>query len=236
MTLKDIQQALKDLGFEPGPIDGIRGRKTINAIKAFQAKHGLVADGIVGKNTKAALFKDMQVQDAQEFDIPVTIPWVDTAYSLIGTQEKPGQGSNEAILGWAEDLEITSYNDDDIPWCGLFVAHCVGSQMPEEVLPANPLGARKWQHFGHEVSPRLGAIMVFWRGSPNGWKGHVGFYWAEDDDAYHILGGNQSNSVSVTRIAKNRLITARWPDTGVEDDGQIRVASANGRLLSVNEA
>lgn len=236
MTLKDIQQALKDLGFEPGPIDGIRGRRTINAIKAFQAEHGLVADGIVGKNTKAALFNDIQTQDAQEFDIPLTIPWVEAAYSLIGTQEKPGQGSNEAILGWAEDLEITSYNDDDIPWCGLFVAHCIGSQLPEETLPTNPLGARQWQHFGHAITPRLGAIMVFWRGSPDGWKGHVGFYWAEDDDAYHILGGNQSNSVSVTRIAKNRLITARWPDSGVEDDGQIRLASANGKLLSVNEA
>jgi uncharacterized protein (TIGR02594 family) len=236
MTLKDIQKALKSLGFEPGPVDGIRGRRTINAIKAFQAKHGLVADGIVGKHTKAALFNDIQLQDMNEFDIPITIPWAEAAYSLIGTQEQPGRGSNEAILGWAEDLEMTHYNDDDIPWCGLFVAHCIGSQMPEEILPTNPLGARKWQHFGHEVTPRLGAIMVFWRGSPEGWKGHVGFYWAEDNDAYHILGGNQSNAVNVTRIAKNRLISARWPDTAVDDDPQIRLASANGRLLSVNEA
>lgn len=81
-----------------------------------------------------------------------------------------------------------------------------------------------------------GAVMVFWRGSPSGTKGHVGFYWAEDDSAFHILGGNQSNSVSVTRIAKNRLISARWPDAGLSVDGQVRIAAANGRLLSVNEA
>lgn len=236
MTLREIQQALKDSGFDPGPIDGLRGRRTINAIKAFQASNGLVADGIVGPQTSAILFKDTQVSESNEFAIPVTIPWLETAYSLIGTQEKPGQGSNEAILGWAEDLEITSYNDDDIPWCGLFVAHCVGSQLPEEVLPTNPLGARSWASFGNEVSPRLGAIMVFWRGSPGGWKGHVGFYWAEDDEAFHILGGNQSNSVSVTRLAKSRLLTARWPGTGLVVDGQRRFAAANGKLLSVNEA
>ena len=236
MKVKDIQQALKDLGFDPGPIDGIRGRKTIKAIKEFQTANNLVSDGLVGTQTSAFLFKGKEPVSGKEFDIPVTMPWMDAAYSLIGTQEKPGRGSNEAILGWAEDLEITSYDDDDIPWCGLFVAHCVGSQLPEEGLPTNPLGARKWKGFGYEVSPKFGSVMVFWRGSPGGWRGHVGFYWAEDEDAYHILGGNQSNSVTVTRISKHRLLTSRWPQTALTVDGQIRFASANGKLLSVNEA
>ncbi len=236
MKIKDIQQALKDLGYDPGPIDGVRGRLTIKAIKSFQADNQLVIDGLVGPKTIAVLFKKhLPVSDGM-FDIPLSTPWVETAFSLIGTQEQPGRGSNEAILGWAENLEITSYNDDDIPWCGLFVAHCIGLQLPEEGLPANPLGARKWQNFGYEVNPQLGAIMVFWRGSPDGWKGHVGFYWAEDDKAYHILGGNQSNSVSVTRISKDRFLAARWPHTALSIDGQTRLALANGKLLSVNEA
>jgi len=82
----------------------------------------------------------------------------------------------------------------------------------------------------------LGAVMVFWRGSPNGWKGHVGFYWAQDNDAYHIIGGNQANSVSVTRIAKTRLLSARWPQGGLSSDNITRLAANNGRLLSSNEA
>lgn len=236
MNVRDIQQALKDLGFDPGPIDGIRGRKTIKAIKEFQAANNLASDGLVGPLTRAILFKEGEPALEMEFEIPITMPWMDAAYNLIGTQEQPGRGSNQAIMGWAEELELTSYDDDDIPWCGLFVAHCIGSQLPEEGLPTNPLGARKWKNFGYEVSPRFGAVMVFWRGSPSGWKGHVGFYWAEDDDAYHILGGNQSNTVSVTRISKHRLLTARWPQTALSVDGQMRLASANGKLLSVNEA
>lgn len=235
MTVKDIQEALVAAGFNPGPIDGIRGRRTIEAIKKFQIANNLTPDGLVGSRTSAVLFGDALSPD-EDFAIPVTMPWLEEAYRLIGTQENPGSGSNEAILGWAEDLEMTSYNDDDIPWCGLFVAHCIGSQMQNEVLPTNPLGARNWKKLGNEVSPRLGAIMVFWRGNPDGWKGHVGFYWAEDEDAYHILGGNQSNSVSVTRISKQRLLDARWPDSGLTDDNITRIAARSGMLLSTNEA
>lgn len=235
MNTRDIQNALKTAGFDPGPIDGIRGRKTIAAIKQFQAQHGLVVDGIVGPKTADALFGSAAPGD-ENFAVPTTVPWLEEAFRLIGTREQPGRGSNEAIMGWAEELELTSYNDDDIPWCGLFTAHCVGSQLPDEPLPGNPLGARKWQAFGTGTSPQLGAVMVFWRGSRNGWKGHVGFYWAEDDFAYHILGGNQSNAVTITRIAKDRLLEARWPTTSMAPPNITRTANINGRLLSQNEA
>ncbi len=234
MTITDIQQALKDAGFDPGPIDGCRGRKTIRAIKAFQKANNLVVDGLVGKNTRQLLTSASAENYA--FAIPSTIPWLETGFQLIGTEEKPGTGSNEAILGWADNLEMSYFDDDDIPWCGLFTAHCIASQMPEESLPNNPLGARRWVNFGIPCEPRLGAVMVFWRGSPDGWKGHVGLYWAEDSEAYHILGGNQSNAVTITRISKQRLLAARWPETGLATDNLVRVAAVNGRLLSENEA
>jgi uncharacterized protein (TIGR02594 family) len=235
MNTRDIQNALKTAGFDPGPIDGVRGRRTIAAIRQFQAQNDLVVDGIVGPKTAAKLFGSTIPQD-EKFAIPTTMPWLEEAFHLIGTREQPGRGSNEAIIGWAEDLEITSYGDDDIPWCGLFTAHCIGSQLPEEPLPGNPLGARRWQSFGTGVSPQFGAVMTFWRGSRNGWKGHVGFYWAEDNTAYHILGGNQSNAVTITRIAKERLLEARWPVSAMAPANITRAAATNGKLLSQNEA
>lgn len=54
MSVKSYQQALASAGFSPGPIDGVRGPKTIAAIKAFQKSKGLVVDGIVGPKTTAA--------------------------------------------------------------------------------------------------------------------------------------------------------------------------------------
>ena len=54
-TVLDIQQFLANNGFNPGPVDGQSGPKTKVAIKAFQQKAGLYADGIVGNKTKASM-------------------------------------------------------------------------------------------------------------------------------------------------------------------------------------
>ena len=53
----EVQRALSALGYRPGPLDGIRGRLTIRAVKAFQADHGLTVDGIVGPRTREKLFE-----------------------------------------------------------------------------------------------------------------------------------------------------------------------------------
>lgn len=52
---KVIQQRLKQWGYYSGAIDGILGPKSIAAIKKFQTKNGLVADGIVGPLTAAKI-------------------------------------------------------------------------------------------------------------------------------------------------------------------------------------
>ena len=54
--VKWIQQALKNHGYNVA-IDGIWGNKTEEAVRAFQADHGLVVDGICGKLTIAELSK-----------------------------------------------------------------------------------------------------------------------------------------------------------------------------------
>lgn len=54
-TVAELQKALADLGYNPGVIDGIMGRNTKGAIRAFQAANGLTVDGIAGPNTKKKL-------------------------------------------------------------------------------------------------------------------------------------------------------------------------------------
>lgn len=137
------------------------------------------------------------------------IPWMETAERLIGTHEIPGNRSNPKILEWAEQVGgwvEDYYTDDDIPWCGLFVAHCMlDNNIP--VTINNPLSAREWAKFGERITPCFGSIMVF---SRNG-GGHVGFYVSEDSYSYHILGGNQSNQVNVTKVSKERFLDSRCP-------------------------
>jgi peptidoglycan hydrolase-like protein with peptidoglycan-binding domain len=50
-AVRDLQEALKALGHDPGPIDGIFGTTTEAAVKAFQQARGITTDGIVGKVT-----------------------------------------------------------------------------------------------------------------------------------------------------------------------------------------
>ena len=54
-SLLEIQTFLSCNGFNPGPIDGLSGTKTNNAIISFQKIVGLSADGVVGPATKQAM-------------------------------------------------------------------------------------------------------------------------------------------------------------------------------------
>jgi peptidoglycan hydrolase-like protein with peptidoglycan-binding domain len=49
--VRDLQQALKTLGHDPGPIDGAFGARTTSAVKAFQQAREIAVDGIVGRVT-----------------------------------------------------------------------------------------------------------------------------------------------------------------------------------------
>lgn len=53
--VRQIQTRLKELGYNPGTIDGIYGKNTQNAVKSFQRDKGLSVDGIAGSQTLKAL-------------------------------------------------------------------------------------------------------------------------------------------------------------------------------------
>lgn len=53
--VETLQRILYSIGYNPGPIDGIFGPLTRNAVIRFQQDNGLVPDGIVGPKTWAAI-------------------------------------------------------------------------------------------------------------------------------------------------------------------------------------
>lgn len=154
------------------------------------------------------------------------------AYKLIGIKEVPGQADNIEILQWAETLGLEkTYRKDDIPWCGLFVAYACHKAGLDVV--DNPLWARNWAKFGtKETKAMLGDILVFVRDG----GGHVGVYIGEDATAYHVLGGNQSDMVCITRIRKERCIAIRRTPWKVAQPDNVRVVhlEATG-TISTNE-
>jgi len=53
--LKDVQEALSKLGFDPGQVDGDSGPRTQAAVRKFQVACMIPADGVVGPQTRGAL-------------------------------------------------------------------------------------------------------------------------------------------------------------------------------------
>jgi len=198
---------------------------TEKAIEMFENTSDWVAEKL------AEPVKNLKIKVASK-----KVPWIQTAKSHYGIKEIPGSRSNQTILNWAKQLTgwpRNYYKNDDIPWCGLFVAHCLlDNDIP--VTIENPLSAKAWNEYGVKIKPCFGAIMVF---SRNG-GGHVGFYMSEDNSYYHILGGNQSNSVNVTKVAKSRFLGARWPkgyDTLYQQNKEIVIHKSFDGEISTNE-
>jgi uncharacterized protein (TIGR02594 family) len=174
-------------------------------------------------------------------DLPEAYAWLNDialphtiveALKLYGIKEQPGSQNAPAIMAWARELDLThDYVADAVPWCGLFVAYVCFKAGWEPVR--SPLWARNWAKFGDpSPEPGLGDVLVFQR--PGG--GHVGFYVAEDKVAFHVLGGNQGDQVSIVRVPKNRLVASRRPHWKVAQPASVkpfRVASTG--TLSANE-
>lgn len=155
------------------------------------------------------------------------------ALKMLGTKEIVGKAHNPVILGWAEELGLKKvYNADEIPWCGLAIAYAAykaGVQVVEK-----PLWALNWANYGTRVTePMLGDILIFKRDG----GGHVGIYVGEDATCYHVLGGNQGNAMSITRIVKARLYQARRTAWKVAQPANVRKIYLDAKgAISKNEA
>jgi uncharacterized protein (TIGR02594 family) len=140
--------------------------------------------------------------------VPSTLPWLHEAWAVMHGGGTPRAGRARMQLAGAIDRATAMLS---LPWCGAFVGHCVKAALPEQVLPPWHYRARPWLRWGRAERPQLGAVLVFWHYRRAGILGHVGFYWAEDADGYHVLSGNQRDRILIQRYPKHRLLSCRWP-------------------------
>ena len=158
------------------------------------------------------------------------------AVELLGTKEIVGTVHSKVILGWAKELGIDkTYTNDEIAWCGLFMSYVckkAGLELPFTSLAS--LWALNWNKFGTpQKKAMLGDVLTFKR---NG-GGHVGIYIGEDATCYHVLGGNQSNMVCITRIEKIRCAGIRRTPWKVSQPDNVRAIAVNANgIISKNEA
>ena len=116
--VKTLQTALNAAGYDCGKVDGVFGKKTQAAVKAYQKAHSLTVDGICGRQTWASLgYKDpeypfVQPPNFKQYDSR----WANKMYSSHGdkaqTMKSSGCGPTSAAdivaLWW--DSNITPYD------------------------------------------------------------------------------------------------------------------------------
>lgn len=232
MNTREVQAALLSLGFDPGPIDGVTGAKTRAAVKAFQKAAGIPYDGIAGPKTWEALARMLGKPAPVKPPPPL---WYEELLRRKGLHEVRDRS---ALMAWLRSDGKTLGDPARLPWCGDAIQTCLALTLPDETQPVNPYLARNWLKFGVELkTPALGCIVVFWRGSKAGTSGHVGLYAGEDAQGYlHVLGGNQSDAITIARLDKTRLLGMRWPATYPKPTTGRVLLSASGAPVSTDEA
>jgi len=185
-------------------------------IKTLQAALGLNADGKRGPVTTAAI---LEAADAGRLTLVPAVatpdlPWVAEMRAVFGLHEDRDKAK---LSAWLKSDGRTLGDPTALPWCGDAMETAMRRGLPDEPmndgLSQNPYWARNWAMFGR-AAKGYGSIGVFERGPKSG---HVGILVGEDADCFHVLGGNQGDSVSITRIDKRRLLAARWPVTWTHD-------------------
>ena len=148
--------------------------------------------------------------------------WMDIAWKQQGQKEVPGAAANPEIVKYFADAGHPEVHSDEVSWCAAFACAMLeraGIRSPRTLL------ARDFLSFGTSVdTARVGAIAVFSR-PPNPIHGHVGFVAGETPDAIVLLGGNQSNAVTVIQHAERpaaglSLAGGRADGAGSEGAGQ----------------
>jgi uncharacterized protein (TIGR02594 family) len=210
--------------------------------KTIQRAVGVSADGIPGEWTANAVAAKLGISfagkpqtETVKMERGPEPPWMIEARKHVGLLEIPGPNHNPQILKWWEAIKV-NFVTDEVPWCSGFVGGCLEAVGIRSTRSAAARSYAKSQSFAKLSKPAQGCVVVFWRGSPTGWSGHVAFLAGIGDGAIWCLGGNQGDKVSIAKFSPGRLFGYYWPheSTLKPDDFPPRRMNASG-AFSTNE-
>ena len=139
----------------------------------------------------------------------------DIAQRFVGIQEVGGAVDNPMIMSMLK-LDNAWPEDDEVPWCSAFANYVAWLlRLPR----SKDLRARSWLTIGKGImldDAEVGDVIVIKRGKGSqpgpeviDAPGHVGFYAGRFGELIEVLGGNQSDTVKISRYHKSRLLGVR---------------------------
>lgn len=188
-------------------VDGVFGGSTRSALLEFQKRRKIKQSGVADARTVSAL-RSVPGGRAQvtvpEEGMP---PWMAELYRRKGLNEVRDKAALVRFLSFGKLLGDPAR----LPWCGDAIESAMVKSLPNEPVPNNPFWAQGWAEFGIDAGgPKVGAIGVI-RWSPK--AGHVGIVAGYDSARRKVmlLGGNQSNAITLSWFPESKFIAFRWP-------------------------
>ncbi len=139
--------------------------------------------------------------------------WLERAWRELGVREVSGAGDNKRIVAMFSEVGHGAIRDDEVAWCAAFLGACLERA---GYRSTRSLMARSYLSWGRELNAASqGGIAVLSRGADPA-LGHVGFIVGENEQEVFLLGGNQSDAVTVAAFPKTRVLSFRWPEGAPE--------------------
>lgn len=136
--------------------------------------------------------------------------WLQIARGELGTKEIKGSQHNPKILEYLRTVGISS--GDETPWCASFAAWVLkNSGQSIQGVTGQALSFARAGAFRKLDKFEYGSLAVFdWGGG----RGHVGFYVGSKGGRILVLGGNQSDAVTIAGFSTAKLHSIVWPVGG----------------------
>ena len=135
---------------------------------------------------------------------------VGIARSYLGLKEIGVTNKHPTIDAWAKTLSGKWLIGQ--PWCGPFMAQVFKEAGLSTKVPKEFFRAKAWESAGTKLDkPAYGCVVTFTRDG----GGHVGIVVGKTKSGMlKVLGGNQSNAVTIQDFDPKRVTSYRWVSSG----------------------
>lgn len=134
---------------------------------------------------------------------------LEIAVKEYGVKEYPGATAhNPRIIEYMREAGF-DFIEDETAWCSIFINWCAKKAHLQRSYKAT---ARSWLDVGRVLKEEdviSGDIVVFYRGTKDGWRGHVGIFINKIGDNIYVLGGNQKDMVCIEPYSAKKLLGYR---------------------------
>lgn len=144
-----VQKILNSLGYNSGPVDGVYGSVTQNAVKRFQAARGIAVDGKVGPQTWGSLqavtcpAESSVPTSAEEYTVQENRAWslISTSTSSATYARATGKSHTVGLVRWVCNQLDSDYTWDDVA----AVWQATGRKVQQQSGTAE---MKRWLQFG----------------------------------------------------------------------------------------